>query len=153
MHADLSEAIVFDSVAAEVRVTGNTVEDVGGGGVLAIVPGGDLDASRTRSCPAPGRIPTGISGTVQLLGSAGGRYTISKNVIRCENPIADPILLVGVTDEDPSFDFGVIDEPTIKDNDITNVDTEYGAITFYGDVSRGLVANNRVHGSSLYGLA
>jgi hypothetical protein len=147
MHADLSEAIVFDSVAADVRVAGNTVEDVGGGGILAIVPGGDLEISRNTIVPGPGTVPDWHLGNgMLLLGSAGGRYTISNNVIRSENPIADPILLLG------HIDFGVIDKPTITGNDITNADTEFGAITFFGDVNRGSVANNRFHGSSLYAL-
>jgi hypothetical protein len=153
MHADLSEAIVFDRVAARVRVVDNWVEDVGGGGVFAFLPGGDLEIHRNTIVPGPGTDPDWHLGNgMQLIGSAGGRYTITRNTIRCDNPIADPILLVGHAAEDPWFDFGRIDEPVVAGNRIVNTDTQFGAITLFGDVDHADVRGNTITGASLYAL-
>jgi hypothetical protein len=55
LHADLSSAIVFDQVAADVTIAGNRLEDVAMGGVLAIVPGGQLRLAHNVIRPGPGR--------------------------------------------------------------------------------------------------
>lgn len=148
MHADLSEAIVFDRVAADVTIVDNHVEDVASGGVLWLFSSGDLEVTRNTIVPGPGTGSDFQSGNgVQALGG-GPSYRFTQNVIRCENPNADGILLAGQIE----FGWGAVESPVVTGNTITTASADFGGITLYGDVNNGYVANNRLRGTALYGL-
>ncbi|HUQ63373.1 MAG TPA: hypothetical protein VM121_06450 [Acidimicrobiales bacterium] len=149
MNADLSEAIVFDRVAADVRVVHNEVADVSTGGVLAIVPGGDVEISDNTIVPGRGTNPDFHYGNgIAVVGNAGGAHRITGNTIRCENPLADAIQLVGQTE----FGLGAINAPIVTGNDLSTATTDFGGISLFGDVNDALVANNRLRGSGMYAL-
>ncbi len=148
MQADLSEAIGVDEVAADVTIVGNQIEDVAGGGVLSLFPSGDIEISGNMIVPGPGNgSEFQVGNGVQILGG-GGTYEVTRNLIRCDNPFADGILLAGQIE----FGWGSVDAPVISQNDITTASTDFGAITLLGDVNHAHVANNRIQGSGLYGL-
>lgn len=148
MHADLAEAIVFDSVAADATIVDNVIEDVAGGGVLALFGSGDLAITGNTITPGPGDGGDFQFGNgVQILGG-GGAYQVTRNLIDCENPLADPVLLAGQVE----FGWGAIDAPTITHNHISTASTDFGGITLFGDVNDAYVANNRLGGTALYGL-
>lgn len=148
MHADLAEAIVFDSVAADVTIVDNVIDEVAGGGVLSIFGSGDLEITGNRIIPGPGDGRDFQFGNgVQILGG-GGAYQVTRNLIDCENPLADAVLLAGQVE----LGWGAIDAPTITYNHISTASTDFGGITLLGDVNDAYVANNRLGGTALYGF-
>ena len=147
MGADLSEAIVFDAVAADVTVAGNEVHDVASGGVLAIQAGGRVEI--TRNVIVPGTTSGFAFGNaMQLIGADGGSYVVTHNRIACENPWADAILVVANEDV---LGYGAVTDLVVSDNDVT-YHGDYGAISLLGEISGATVSGNRIRGAGLYAL-
>jgi hypothetical protein len=151
LHADLSDAIVFDAVAANTYIVKNEILDIGGAGILAIAQGGDMEVTRNTIIPGPGPDSEWDFGDGIWFVGGTGHFTITRNTILCENVIANPVWLTG--NGSPSIAVGRIDAPVITQNLITKVGPSFGgSINIWGDVDNAYVANNRITGSSDYAI-
>jgi hypothetical protein len=151
MHADLADAIVFDAVAADVYIAHNEIHDIGGAGIFAIAHSGDMEITRNTIIPGPGPdYDWDFGDGIWFVGGAG-HFTITHNMILCENVIANPIWLTG--NDTPAFPPGPIDGPVITQNMVTKVGPAFGgSILIEGDVDNAYVAANRLIGSSDYAI-
>jgi hypothetical protein len=141
-HADLSDAIVFDSVAADVEIDGNVVGATKGSGVLMIAGRGDVKITRNAIVPGPDQGgPFSFGDGIFVVLSEGGSHEISGNDIHCENPNAAGILLQGE----------VAASSRIEHNVLGTVGTGFGALTV-ADTSRVLASQNRIRGSGSWAL-
>jgi hypothetical protein len=145
MHAELSQAIVLDQVAADVSIVGNRVEDVAGGGIVAYGVDGSFEIARNTIVPGSGTSSWHVGNGIDVWGGRGLR--VERNVIRCDNPMADGILVGGIAGDG----VGTVDGAEILHNRITMAG-QYGAISLWGDVDRSVIAHNRTVGSGEYAV-
>lgn len=151
MHADLSDAIVFDAVAADTYIAHNEILDIGGAGIFAIAHGGDMEITRNRIIPGPGPDSDWDFGDGIWFVGGTGHFAITRNTIVCENLIANPVWLTG--DDSSTLPVGRIDAPFVTQNSITKVGPAFGgSINIWGDVDNAYVAANRLNGSSDYAI-
>ncbi len=142
LDASLSEAFVFDEVAADVTIASNTVERAAGGGVLAIAQHGDMTISQNSFAPGPDPGVGAFGSGVAIYGGEG-RVTVTENQFTLENTIADGVLLWG----DEGFG-GRIVSASITKNRFDLRHTLYGAVTLIDQVDGTYVGQNRVVGTS-----
>lgn len=147
MHADLSDAIVFDSVAADTEIVRNRIGTVQSSGILVIRSKNTVTIARNIVRPGPGD-PGEFSfdNGMTIFGSRGASYPVQQNEVLAENPGADGILLGG------SDVAGLIDGAVVDGNTVAMRGSDFGGITLFGGVSRSLVANNIVKGDGLLGI-
>jgi hypothetical protein len=139
LHADLSDAIVFDAVAADVDIVGNRIETVQSGGILVIDSAGAVRIAGNDVVPGPGDPGEfSIGNGVVIVGSRGASYSILGNRVVAENPAADGILLIG--------DLATIVRPVLQGNEVTMGGSEFGAITFLDSVAHSSVSGNVIGG-------
>jgi len=148
MHADLSDAIVFDEVEADTRIEGNCIADVQSNGIFLINSRGPVRIADNFIAPGPGDGgPFTLGNGIAILNTSAvdtsrSSFDVTDNRLICENPNADGIYVLG---------FGAtIDAPVITKNDVTMRGSSYGAITYYGSVSHGRVSNNRIDGDAAF---
>lgn len=148
MHADLSDAIVFDAVAADVEIVGNRVGTVQSAGVLVIDGNGSVLIADNVVAPGagdPGEFSFGNGiFVVGLDPSQRARHRIVRNQVVAENRDADGIALVG-------FDAAVQD-PIVEQNRVTMTSSRFGAISFGDLVSGASVAHNVIEGQAATAL-
>lgn len=96
MHADLSDAIVLDAVAADVDIIGNEIRTVQSSGIFVIDSAAQVRIERNVIEPGPGDPPPAFSfgNGISIVGSNGARYIVRHNDVVCENPLADGIAVV-----------------------------------------------------------
>lgn len=147
MHADLSDAIVFDAVAADTEIVRNRIDTVQSSGILVIRSKNLVTIARNTVRPGPGDPGEFSFGNgMTIVGSRGASYRIQHNDVLAENPGSDGILLAG-------FDgAGLIDRAVLDGNTVEMRDSDFGGITLFGGVSRSLVTNNLVKGDGLLGI-
>jgi hypothetical protein len=147
MHADLSDAIVFDAVAADIEVSDNRVGTTRSSGVLVINSSGAVTITSNHITPGPGDPGVRSFGDgIDVVGSRGAQIEIAGNEITCENPAADGIYLAG------GGSFGEIDGAAITDNVIRMKGSVAAAIALEDAVSRSVVASNAIEGAANYAI-
>lgn len=147
MHADLSDAIVFDAVAAATAIVHNRIDTVQSSGILVIESRNTVTIARNSIRPGPGDPGEFSFGNgMTIVGSRGASYRVQQNQVLAENPGADGILLAGFDDT------GLIDRAVVDGNTVEMRGSDFGGITLFGGVSRSLVTNNIVKGDGLLGI-
>jgi hypothetical protein len=146
MHADLSDGIVFDEVEADTCIEGNCIVDVQSNGIFMINSRGAVRIADNFIAPGPGdggffTLGNGIAlVNSSAVDASQSSFHVTDNRVICDNPFADGIQLYGVD--------VTIDAPEIRKNHVTMHGSEYGAVTYYGNVSHGRVSNNRIDGDA-----
>lgn len=148
MHADLSDAIVFDAVAADVKIDGNRITTVQSSGILIIDSSGRVEITDNYIEPGPGDPGEFSFGNgLSIVGGDTpeiGKYIVTGNEIICENQSADGLVLRGAPA--PGISGAIVSK-----NQIVMHDSFFGALTFVGGVSDTLVGQNNIRGNG--GLA
>ena len=144
LHADLSDAILFDAVAADIEITGNHIQTAESGGIVVSNSKGLVSIEGNVIVPGPG----GLFGNgIVIVDRRAASYVLRRNTIVCENPQADGILLIGFGPE--------IESPLIEKNQIVMQDSLFGAVTlvsFGGSISNAYVGGNRISGTGAFAL-
>lgn len=127
-------------------IEGNRIDTVQSSAVLVIRGSGTVDITRNHIRSGPGDPGEETFGNgITVVGSDGARHRIRQNTLLLENPQADGIILLG-------FDFlGEIDGAVVDGNRVHMRETNFGAITLVGGVSRSLVSNNTITGEGPVG--
>ena len=146
MHADFSDAIVFDQVAADIEITGNSTDVTQSSGVLMIGGSGSVRIADNHFVVQPG--PDFLFGNgIAILGGAES-YRIEDNRIVADDFLAEGIFLLGL---DLPW-AGAIDRLVLHRNDVTLTNSVFGGITLQGDISGAVGASNRVVGDATFGF-
>jgi hypothetical protein len=150
MHADLSDAIVFDEVEADTCIERNCIADVQSNGIFLINSRGPVQIADNFIAPGPGdedlfTLGNGIAIlNTSAVDTSRSSFDVTDNRVICENRNADGMYVAGL---------GVtIDAPLITKNHVTMHGSSYGAITCYGNVSHGRVSNNHIDGDGAFAL-
>ena len=139
MHADLSDAIVFDAVAADVVITRNRVDTVQSSGLLLIDSAGTVTIAANHIVPGPGDPGEFSFGNgMTIVGSRDASYSITANRVVADNPSADGIFLVG--------DIAPIERAVVSGNHVSLGGSNFGGVTFEDNVSDSRVSRNTVDG-------
>lgn len=143
MHADLSDAIVFDAAAADVEISQNRIETTQSSGIFVINSAGSVEITDNFVAPGAGD-PEGLSfgNGVTVAGLRGARLEITGNEIVCENPAADGIYLVG------NDSLGAVEDAVVSSNRITMAGSTFAAIALEDDVSRTSITGNTIVGAA-----
>lgn len=148
MDAGVGDGIVFDSVAADVRILGNRVAARQSSGVLMLNGSGHVTISHNRFVVQPGNNFYFGNG-VGIAAGLGGSYAITDNRIIADDLLAEGIFLQGL--DDPAFG-GPIEELVLGGNNVSLRGSAFGGISLLGDVSNGIAVWNRVEGDGAYAV-
>lgn len=147
VHADLSYGVALASFDADATITGNTFIDTKDTGVLVVynskpvvIEGNSIAGG------APEQGFTSVGNGI-LVGQGTGAFTIRRNTVVSDNPLADGIALSG--DLIPGHIPG---SSLVEKNSVTMRGSQFGGITVYGEVQASLIANNHVDGDGAYAL-
>ena len=146
VFADLSYGVAFAVLDASTEITRNVFRDVKDTGILVVggsQPISIVDNLILGGAPYPGFFSVG-NGIVAGLG-AGAIY-IARNTVVCDNPFADGIVLEGVVNPALGLPDEVPASAIVENNDVTMHGSLFGGITIYGQLTSGLIANNKVAG-------
>lgn len=145
LHTDLSDAIVFDRVAADVVISANRVQNVGSSAMLLIDGAGKVTIDKNHLEPGPGELGGfGFGNGITIIGSRGASYRIAANRVLAENPLADGILLIG--------DLAPIERAVVLGNHVSLQGSDFGALTFLENVSEAVVSRNSIDGAGATAL-
>jgi hypothetical protein len=151
--AGLAEALLFESVAADVTVSFNRIESIESNGIVIFEPGGHVWIQDNVVAPGAGSdSPFSLGNGIQLYGTAGGSYRVERNTITCENPNADGLIVAGgfnwLTFEPGPPIVGAV----IRKNEISMTDSCCGAISIFDSVSSSTISHNRLRGNAQWGV-
>jgi hypothetical protein len=143
-QATFADGIVILGASGTVKITGNRITDA---------PNAGISLLRTRrvsivdNLVVPGQgdpsvvFGNGISLTSPL---DGHEVLIADNVVLCDNPNADGILVGGLS--------APVSGAVVRKNHVTMHGSEFGAISLYGAVSDALVKGNKISGGGAFAL-
>ena len=134
---------------AQATIAGNTIRGAGLAGIVASPWSGQMVIENNYVAPGPfnPNLPNYGNG-IHVVGTfTGGTLTVRNNEVFCENYQADGIILIGL-----SAGHGPLENSVIERNRVTLVNSDYGAITLFDEVSNTLVRNNNISGRGTYGF-
>ncbi len=143
IHSDCCGAIQFDSVQGASEITGNTVTDVSGSGILALRSSSSVLIAD--NLVSPGADESGF-GCIFVDGNQAATYTLQNNAVLCESLFSDGIAVGGL------YSDGTVGA-TVIGNRVTMHNSFYGGISLYGQVSGTQVSQNTIAGDSGVALA
>ncbi len=145
-NADLSAAIVLDSVAADVTIQNNRITVSQEGGMFLIDSSGKVIIDDNFIAPGDGNgNASSLGNGIDILdiNTAGAEYIVTHNTLDIENPGADGIILDG---------YGGINHAIVTNNQVTMHGTNYGAISLFQNVSDSRITGNIIRGNASFGL-
>lgn len=141
LEANLSDAIVLHSVAADMTIRDNRIGTVQNTGMLLLTNSGTVDVHDNVIEPGPGVSTPSFGNGIFVVGGDAS-YDIRDNRIDSSNPLANAIILSG------SPLVGTVDGVTIASNDLTVRDSACcEVIALVGDVQQTTIRANRLSGT------
>jgi hypothetical protein len=146
LPGDFANAVQCDEVAADIEITGNTINigeghhRIQGWGILVIRSHSSVLIDQ--NLLGPDMADEGIV----IWGDADAVYHVSRNTVICENPFADGISAVGGL-----FTEGTV-RPVIEKNHVTMHNSLFGGISLYDLVTGAYVGENKIEGDGAFAL-
>jgi hypothetical protein len=143
VDANLGYGIALFGLSSDIRIANNTFIGGNTSGILVGVNTGPAWIENNVVVPGPELYPGHSAGNgITAAGNGfGGPFYIRRNVIDCENPLADGIFVAFETNDS-----------VVEQNRVTMRNSVYGAITLFDSVSNTYVGRNQIEGSGSWAL-
>lgn len=148
IDAELGYGLALFGFAAETRIIGNDIRGTNTAGILVGLNTSPVWIEDNHVLPRAARFPDpsgallAIGNGISVSRSEAPTY-IRRNIVECENPLADGIFLAGSA----LLDGSGIENSVVEKNRVTMHDSLFSAIALYGSVSGTYVGQNRIDGS------